>query len=335
MIKCFKKSLLLSCFLLIILPSISNADINISRITGNDRYDTSLKVSKSSFEQSDYVIVASGENYPDAVFGGGLASQINAPILLVKKNIIPLGVIEEIQRLNPKFILLLGGENTISFEVFYKLQRDSTTKILRLSGEDRIETSNAINSFRDEYANSEQGANIEDGFLGTISRHFFYGVNAYNFYDALYTAPYVSLLGFDGTTNTKLNVYLCATKPTIEDFEYGVVVGDVKIKDYFGYSTIIRGRNRYESSVKIANSFKKFLNNNLDTVILTSGEDYPDGLSSAGLVATKFAPIILTPKNSLDKSAKKFIKENNIENIIIVGGENSVSKDIEEELGEL
>ena len=45
--------------------------------------------------------------------------------------------------------------------------------------------------------------------------------------------------------------------------------------------------------------------------------------------------ILLTESNKLNEKTKKFIKDNNIKNIIIVGGERSVSKDVEEELKSL
>ncbi|WP_101773792.1 cell wall-binding repeat-containing protein [Peptostreptococcus faecalis] len=43
----------------------------------------------------------------------------------------------------------------------------------------------------------------------------------------------------------------------------------------------------------------------------------------------------LTPKNKLDPSVKKYIEKSGIEKVIIVGGENSISKSIEKEIEEL
>lgn len=42
--------------------------------------------------------------------------------------------------------------------------------------------------------------------------------------------------------------------------------------------------------------------------------------------------ILLTKPGQLNKDTKTFIRENNIKNIIIVGGERSVSKNVENEL---
>jgi len=326
MIKSLRKSLLLSCVLALLLPSVASADMNVTRIAGANRYETALTVSKTTFNDAEYVIIASGEKYPDAVFGGSIASQTKSPILLVGRDNIPTGVINEIKRLNPKNILLLGGESTISEYVLSKIQMETVTPVRRIYGKNRIETADEINNFRDEYINLDEMGEVP------LTRHYFIAVNAYNFYDALYSAPYFGLIGVDFDENTRLNLYLCAANPVVEDYDYGGVIGDIKVNNYEGYMNITRGRNRYEASTKIADRFKKYVNKDMNTIIITSGEDYPDGLSSSGLVGTKLAPIVLTPNNSVDKYVKSFIKKNNIQNVIIVGGEKSVSKNVENEL---
>lgn len=326
MVKGLRKSLILSCVLALFLPSVASADMNVSRIAGANRYETALTVSKTTFNDAEYVIIASGEKYPDAVFGGSIASQTKSPILLVGRDNIPTGVINEIKRLNPKNILLLGGESTISEYVLSKIQMETVTPVRRIYGKNRIETADEINNFRDEYINLDEMGEVP------LTRHYFIAVNAYNFYDALYSSPYFGLIGVDFDENTRLNLYLCAANPVVEDYDYGGVIGDIKVNNYEGYMNITRGRNRYEASTKIADRFKKYVNKDMNTIIITSGEDYPDGLSSSGLVGTKLAPIVLTPNNSVDKYVKSFIQKNNIQNVIIVGGEKSVSKNVENEL---
>lgn len=83
--KIFKKSLFISSILVLLSTSFCFADINVSRISGSNRYETAINVSKNNFIKADYVIIASGENYPDAIMGGALSTQTQSPILLVKK----------------------------------------------------------------------------------------------------------------------------------------------------------------------------------------------------------------------------------------------------------
>lgn len=96
------------------LGGISHADnINLKRVEGQNRYETAINVSKQ-IDQSDYVLIASGEGYADALIGGTLASQEKAPLLLTEKSKLSKGISSEINRLNPKEVFILGGENTLS-----------------------------------------------------------------------------------------------------------------------------------------------------------------------------------------------------------------------------
>ncbi len=48
------------------------------------------------------------------MIGGTLASQEKAPLLLTEKSKLSKGISSEINRLNPKEVFILGGENTLS-----------------------------------------------------------------------------------------------------------------------------------------------------------------------------------------------------------------------------
>lgn len=299
--KFFIKSLTLSMALLFTSSIPVFADMNVSRISGYDRYETAMNISKKYFETSDAVIIASGEKFPDALIGGSLSTQISAPILLTKNFNTSDKLLEEINRLSPDSIYLLGGNLTIE----------------------------EINKLRDKlyYANPEEDV---DG----ITIHYFADVNGNNFYDALYSAPY---FGFIRTEYDMLLYLSLIPYETIKDSDRisANVIGDINViydEPEYPYVNQTRGKNKYETSALIANRFKKHVNTDLDTVIITSGDDYPDGLSSAGVSAVEKAPILLTNKYKLDSSVKNFIKENNIKNVIIVGGEKSISKNVENEL---
>ncbi|WP_010175663.1 S8 family serine peptidase [Bacillus coahuilensis] len=58
------------------------------RISGNTRYETSLAFAKKIADHSlDTVILASGENYPDALAGGPLAESLNGTVILVNEKL--------------------------------------------------------------------------------------------------------------------------------------------------------------------------------------------------------------------------------------------------------
>lgn len=60
---------------------------NITRIWGQDRYETSLNIAKHFELKSDTVTFASGENFPDALSGSVYAAKCSAPVILVSNDI--------------------------------------------------------------------------------------------------------------------------------------------------------------------------------------------------------------------------------------------------------
>ncbi|WP_392436348.1 cell wall-binding repeat-containing protein (plasmid) [Finegoldia magna] len=91
----------------------------------------------------------------------------------------------------------------------------------------------------------------------------------------------------------------------------------------------ISGRNRYDSNYKI-------LKGNERTLIIASGENFADGLVSSTLAQQKNAKIVLNPSTFLTNELKNYIKSNsNLKMVYIVGGVNSISKDVERSINRL
>lgn len=90
----------------------------VERISGSDRYVTAFNVAhrfESSF--SNDVILATGNDFPDALVGGVFAARIKAPILLVDKtnNSNPLtgDTVSYIKSKMPNTVYLLGGKKVV------------------------------------------------------------------------------------------------------------------------------------------------------------------------------------------------------------------------------
>jgi putative cell wall-binding protein len=86
-----------------------------NRISGANRYDTAVAISKEAFPTgAEVVYVAVGTNFPDALAGAAQAAAWGAPILLTPTDALPQTVIDEITRLDPYAIIILGGTAVIS-----------------------------------------------------------------------------------------------------------------------------------------------------------------------------------------------------------------------------
>ena len=120
-----------------------DADKNVERIAGADRYGTSEMVAKRVVGitgKKNTAVLASGQLFPDALSVGTFASREGHPILLVKKNLIPVEVERAIRDLDINKTYIAGGLDTISRLVEAKLPN----VVERMAGKTRYETSVAI-----------------------------------------------------------------------------------------------------------------------------------------------------------------------------------------------
>lgn len=90
----------------------------------------------------------------------------------------------------------------------------------------------------------------------------------------------------------------------------------------------LNGPDRYDTSIKISkNGFTS-----AENVILVNDSSIPDALSVTPFAKVKNAPILLTKNNKLEARTKAEIVRLKAKNIYIIGGENSVSSEVEKNL---
>jgi putative cell wall-binding protein len=112
----------------------------VTRLAGSDRYATAVEISKAHFPTAPVVYMATGENYPDALGGGVAAAIEGGPILLTKLNEIPQVTLDELNRLRPARIMILGSAAVMSDAVM-NAARAFSPSVKRLAGPDRYATS--------------------------------------------------------------------------------------------------------------------------------------------------------------------------------------------------
>ena len=90
----------------------------------------------------------------------------------------------------------------------------------------------------------------------------------------------------------------------------------------------IDGRDRIETAINISRQAY----NKAKTVIVVRHDLFPDSMTASVLAKLKDAPILLNPTDKLDSRVADEIKRLGAEEVIIVGGQNSVSEKVREEL---
>lgn len=298
-----------------------NNEIKVERIAGNSRYETAVEISKKYFETAPNVVLASGEGYADALVGGSLVSQEKIPMFLTKKTSLPLETKEELIRLKTKNVYILGGNNTISQSVENQI-KNMGINVKRLSGEDRLATAGMIASER-FYLAQKDNPNVAMGDR-------YAGIDGYNYADALVAGSII------GQIENQVYVFPYLKNNEIsQGFAYEFAFGGYNsIPKNVEVTTRIAGENRYETSVEAAEKFEMLTGKKLKTVILVDGMNYPDALAASTVAGKEESTVITTPKDKLNKEAKKFIKNNAIDKVIVIGGENSVGNSVVAEIND-
>lgn len=112
------------------------------RLAGDTRYDTMSRIIQAEVPgTSEYVVVASGDNFPDALAAAPLAGALKAPIVLTSGNVLSPQAEQQITRLKASKAVIIGGVNTISRATVSRIHGLVGSVPIRISGETRYETS--------------------------------------------------------------------------------------------------------------------------------------------------------------------------------------------------
>ncbi|SDH21564.1 N-acetylmuramoyl-L-alanine amidase [Desulfosporosinus hippei] len=137
------------------------------RIGGIDRYETSVLLAKELY--SDSMILANGDNFPDALSAATYAGIKQIPIVLTSTTL-PDSVIKYYQDNAPKHLIVIGGEVVVPSK---ELSKHSFVIETRLGGYDRYETNAKVVSFmKDAYQSNDlflaSGITFPDAVAGTV-----------------------------------------------------------------------------------------------------------------------------------------------------------------------
>lgn len=281
----------------------------IKRYAGADRYKTAVEISKEGWTSAGTVVLATGTNFPDALAGGPLAYQEDAPILLTQGNSLNAATKTEIERLGASKVIILGKEGAVSAGVSNELKKMGLS-IDRIGGSDRFDTAAQI----------AKRLKSDKAVLA----------NGRNFPDALSIAPYASRNGIPILLTDKDDLpsvtkqALTGKKSTIIAGGTGVVSD--KVKSQLPEPTRYGGKDRYDTGRNIISNLAM----GQTTGIVATGLNYPDALAGSVLAAKKNAPILLVPGDSIPSSIQGLLK--NYDTFSIIGSSGAVSYEIEDTL---
>lgn len=117
----------------------------VTRLSGADRYKTSAAIAATYPSGLERVYVATGRDYPDALAGGALAGRLDVPVIYTSPDGIPPAVAEQLERINPGKIVVLGGTSAVPEKQIGQLRQYTRSGTVdRIAGSDRYATSALI-----------------------------------------------------------------------------------------------------------------------------------------------------------------------------------------------
>ena len=270
-----------------------------------------------------YVILASGYKYTDVLTATVLGNEKKCPILLTSLDEVSDNTMKEIKRLGVDEVIISGGPASVSEKVVSQLKK-AGYNVRRIAGKDRYETAEKIGDEVRLTSNNKNEVILVDGTnfpdvitLSTLANQKRVPI--------LLTQP----KALNSVTNRLLGAWridkvtIGGEKTSVSKNVEDTLKAKTKAVDRIG------GATRYETAYKVADQVRRLTNNEKD-LILVDGTKFPDGITISSLAAKFKAPILLTKPDKLHPVTEAAVSQWRIENLLIGGGYNSVSKNIED-----
>lgn len=307
-------------------------DFDVSRISGADRFDVGVSVSRELYPVGSVpsggvpvVYVANGYNFPDALAAGPAAALQGGSVLLVEPWAIPASVAGELTRLAPQRIVVAGGPASVSPAVFEQLKAfvPSPLDVVRANGVDRYEASRSV---------------VWDAF-GDVGADIAIVTTGANFPDALSAGPAAAsqsgpVILVDGSASSidadtrDLIVDLDIQHVYIAGGTGSVSPGiEASLRALLGASEVTRfaGTDRFEVGVLLSQEFFS----DTDYSFIATGYKFPDALTGGPLAAAFGSPLYLSQPECLPANVAYDILDLNAQAVVLLGGPGSLSPAVE------
>jgi zinc D-Ala-D-Ala carboxypeptidase len=276
-------ALALAAASILVQPASTARAAAFDRLAGANRFETAAAISAAFYGSGTPVVyVARGDAFPDAVAAGPAAARDGGPILITYPHALPTVIADELRRLAPRRIVIIGGESAISPAVAQALSAFQTGGgVTRIGGIDRYQTAALVSesfppggavyvstgeSFPDALAGGAAAA--RDGAPMLLTRRG--------------ELPRVTRAALDRLAPSRIVVL--GGPGAISD-AVATALGSYTA----GGVQRLAGADRYGTSAAVARTFP-----DPQAAFLATGRNYPDALSAIPAAAGLGAPVVLT-----------------------------------------
>lgn len=293
-----------------ILPAGALAEPEYDRMSGSDRYQTAILVSQKGFAPGvGAVVVATGENYPDALSAAPLAAAYGGPVLLTRSAALDEATRAEIERLQPAKIFVVGLQAAVVAQIRAAFpDLDAAAGIVAMTGLDRYDTARLV---------AEEVRSRLGGVTGAVV------VPGDSFADALSVAPVAAFKGWPILLTPSGGPVPGATLEALVSLEAGtgLVVGTYADPGLPGFAyTRLVGNDRYDTSAKVA-EFAAGEGLSYASLGVTTGDNFPDALAAGPYLARAGGILLLVQSKGVPAPAASLLldRAGSIERVDFIG----------------
>jgi putative cell wall-binding protein len=298
----------------------------VTRTSGADRIGTAIAISKASYPGTKVgvpvVYIATGENFPDALSAAPAAAEQKGPLLLVDPGPVPVNLTDELTRLAPAKIVVVGGTSAISAADYATLSAfvASSPDISRIAGIDRYDTSRQIASAEFPHASTARA------YLATGA----------NFPDALSAGAAAgsqkSPVILVDNTETAVDTATRQLLKTLGVTTATIVGGSSAIPSAYQTSLAsvvhsvgrLSGADRYATSAAINTANFP----NASRVFLATGADFPDALAGAAAAGAAASPLFVVQPTCVPSESRSAIFATGPTSVTLFGGTSALSSNV-------
>ena len=286
-----------------------------TEIIGANRYDTAAKISKKGWNASSTVVIANGLNEIEGIVANPLASVYNAPVLLTDKNKVSSYTINELKRLKPSNIIIIGGKNSIGESAEKSIKNAvSSVSIKRIDGSNIEELSVNIAKEIDSKANVSKiyvaGENGAADALSVVSKA------------AEEKAPII--VTSKNSVNSSVKNWIKSNSISSAYFlGKTAVISDNVIKEIDSVvsgnvsGNRIGGSNRNQTNAKVIKAL--YLSETYNPVFVAKNRPLVDAISVGVYAARTKSPIVIAG-NALDSEQANILKNKKTNSVFRIGG---------------
>ncbi|HZK84980.1 MAG TPA: cell wall-binding repeat-containing protein, partial [Desulfosporosinus sp.] len=278
-------------------PIPTQVEVSVTRLAGIRAEDTAIKISQEGWanNSSSVVLLARVDRFQDALAAAPLAKKLKAPLLLTAPGKLDNLVLKELKRLGPGGkVYVIGGTGAIKTTVTDALETANFT-FERIAGNTAADTAVAIAR--------KIGPSTQVILASSTS-----------FPDALSASAPAAALGIPILLTEKATLP-ASTQQLLEEFKVTktfIVGGRFAISTAFdsvGGPLVaygpqrLAGETKYDTMLKIVKQF----NQDPKSIVIATGETFPDGLSGGAFAALKGSPMLLIPKEGINDDTLAYL----------------------------